>query len=79
MDVSQHDLHNGAIGFMLQIEESTMHRIFVGWVVLVNAILSHLHLKPDDGFLLCSMPRLHIKIGHGFTDIFIDFTGFKLW
>lgn len=70
MDVSQHDLHNGAIGFMLQIGESTMHRSFVGWVVLVDAILSHLHVKPDDGLLLYSMPRLHIKIGHGLTDIF---------
>ena len=39
----------------LQIGESTIHRVFVVWLVLVEAIFSCLNLMPDDGFLPYSL------------------------
>ena len=63
--------HNDVMTYMLQIVESTIHRIFVAWVVFKEAIFSCLNLKPDDRFLPCSMPEVFYKTGHGFTDIII--------
>ena len=39
--------HDGAI-YKLQIHESTIHRIIVARVVLMEAILPCFNLKPDD-------------------------------
>ena len=42
---------------MLQVGESTIHRIFMGWVAFMKAIFSFLNLKTDDGFLPYVMPE----------------------
>ena len=63
-----------ALGFralLKKIGESAIHRIFVTWVVFIEAIFSCLNLKPDDGFLPCSMPEAFNKTGHGLTDIIL--------
>ena len=41
-----------------EIGESTIHRIFVSWVVFMEAIFSCLNFKPDDRFLPYSMPEV---------------------
>ena len=65
------------MAYMLQFGESTVHKIFVAWVVFVKAIFSCSDLKLDDGFLPYSMPELFNKSGHGLTDIVIARDEFK--
>ena len=55
-----------ALGFralLKKIGESAIHRIFVTWVVFIEAIFSALNLKSDDGFLPYSMPEAFNKAG----------------
>ena len=47
----------------IEIDESTIHRIFVTSVVFMEAIFLCLNLKPDDGFLRYSMPKVFDKTG----------------
>lgn len=49
---------------MLQNCESIIRRIFVTWVVFLEAIFSCLNFKLDDEFLPYSMPKIFIKTGH---------------
>ena len=49
--------------YMLQFGESTIHRIFVAWVVFMKVIFSCLNPKPD-GFLAYSMPEAFNKTGN---------------
>ena len=72
MTVCKHSFHNGVIACMLQIGESTIHRTIVAWVVFMEALFSHLNIKPDDGILLCSLPDVFIKTARGLIDIIID-------
>ena len=58
------------MAYMLQIRESTIHRIFVVWAVFMEAIFSCLNLKSDDGFLGYIMAEVFNKTGHGLTDIY---------
>ena len=51
MVVFRHSFHNSVIAYMLQFGESTIHRIFVAWLVFVKVTFSCLNLKPYDGFL----------------------------
>ena len=50
MNVCWNASHNGAMthSYMLQINESTIYRIFVACVVLMEAIFPCFNLKPDD-------------------------------
>ena len=50
---------------MLPIGESTMYRIFIPWLVYMEAVLSHLNLSPVDKFLV------FIKTGCDLTDAVI--------
>ena len=77
MNVRRNGFHNGVMAYMLQFDESTILRIFVPWIVLMEAIFSWLDLKPDEVFLLYSMPKVFSKTGHGFTDIIISLDKFK--
>ena len=43
--------HNDVTTCMLEIGESIIHRVFVVWVVFIEAIFPCFNLKPDDGFL----------------------------
>ena len=54
---------------MLQIGESTIHRILVPWLVFMEASFLRLNLKPDDGVLPYSMLEVFNKTGHGLLDI----------
>ena len=56
---------------ILKIGESTIHGIFLAWVVFMEAIFSCLNLKPEDIFLPYSMPEVFNKTGHGLTVIII--------
>ena len=52
---------------MLQIHESTIHRIFVACVVLVETIFPCFNLKPDDcnlatTTLVHKFPQLHVTL-----------------
>ena len=69
MAVYRHGFHNRVMSYMLQFDESTIHRIFVVWVVFVKVIFSCLNLKLDDGVLPYSIIEVFNKTGHGLTDI----------
>ena len=51
MVVFRHGFHNSVIAYMLQFGESTIHIIFVAWLVFVKVTFSCLNLKPYNGFL----------------------------
>ena len=50
---------------------------WVAWVVFMEAILSCLNIKPDNGCLPYSMPETSKKTGHGLTDIIIAWAEFN--
>ena len=52
--------HNSLMAYMLQIVKSTMHRIFVAFVLFMQAILSQLNLKLDDRFLPCNITEVFV-------------------
>ena len=78
MTVCCHGLHNGVMAYILNIGESTMQRMFIAWVVFIEAIFSKINLRPDQRLLACNMPEIFIRTGHGLTGIVIDCTEFKL-
>ena len=73
----RHSLHQEGMAFMLKVGESKMQRIFVGWIVFLETIFTHINFKPEAGFLLKKMPDIFVKTGHGLTDMIIDCTEFK--
>ena len=77
LTICRHSLHLGVMSYILEVEKSTVHRIFVGWVVFLETCFSELDLKPVDGFLISKMPDIFVKTGHGQTDMVIDCTEFK--
>lgn len=78
MTVCHHGLHNGVIVYMLNVGESTTQKIFVAWILFMEAIFSRINLRPDNGFLAYSIPEIFMKTVHGLTDIFIDCTELNL-
>ena len=54
-----------------------MQIVFVGWIVFLETIFTHINLKPEAGFLLKKMPDSFVETGHGLTDMIIDCTEFK--
>ena len=77
MNVCIHDSYNVVVRCMLQIGESTIHRILVPWLLFMEASFSRLNLKLDDGVLPYSMLEVFNKTGHGPTDIIIAWAEFK--
>ena len=71
MPVCRHDFHNGVMAHMLHVGERTIHRIFVAWVVFMEAIFPYSNLKPDDEFLFYRIPEVFNKTVHGLTYIII--------
>ena len=59
------------MAYMLQIGESTIHRIFVAWIAFIEVIFSYFTFRPDDGFLPNIIPEVFIKVKHDITDIII--------
>ena len=57
MIVRRHGFHNGAMAYMLEFGESTIHRSFF------------LNLKHDDRFLPHSMPEIFSKTEHGLQSL----------
>lgn len=78
MTVCRYNLHNGVMTYMLQGGKNTVHRIVVAWVVFMEALFSHLHIKSDDGIFLCSIPDVFTKTAYSLIDIIIDLVEFKL-
>ena len=62
LTVCRHGFHNDVMAYALQIDESTIHRIFVAQIVFVEAIFSCLNLKPDDDFYLAGYLRFWLKL-----------------
>ena len=48
MTVCRHGFHNCVMAYTLQIGESTIHIMFVAWIVFMEIMFSCLNLKPDD-------------------------------
>ena len=67
LTICRHSLGLGMLAYIVDLTPSTVHRIFVGWVVFLEAIFSQLDLKPDGGFLLNKMPEIFVRTGHGFN------------
>ena len=65
------------MAYMLKVGESTIQRIFVGWIVFLETIFTYINPMPEAGFLLKKMPDIFVKTGHGLTDMIIDCTEFK--
>ena len=72
--ICRHSVHQGVMAFILKVGESTIQRIFVGWIVFLETIFTRISLKPEAGFLLKKMPDSFVKTGHGLTDMIIDCT-----
>ena len=66
--VCTHGFYNCIIAYMLQIAERTIRKIYVAWVLSMEAIFSHLSLRSDDWVLRYSKAEIFIKTGHGLTD-----------
>ena len=77
LTICRHSLHLGVMSYILEVEKSTVHRIFVGWVVFLETCFSELDLKSVDGFLISKMPDTFVKTGQGQTDMVIYCTEFK--
>ena len=78
LSICRHSLHQSVMAFMLKVGESTIQRIFVGWIVFLETIFTCINLKPEAGFsLLKKMSDIFVKTGHGLTDMIIDCTEFK--
>ena len=60
----------------IQFGERTIHKIFVTWVIFMEAIVSCLNLKPDN-WLPYSMPEVFNKSRHGLAGIIIVWAEFK--
>ena len=75
--ICRHSFHQGVMAFMLKVGESTIQRIFVGWIVFLETIFTFINLKPEAVFFLKKMPDTFVKTGHGLTDMIIDCTEFK--
>ena len=71
MTMCRNGFHNGVMTYVLLISESTIHIIFVAWVVFMEAIFSCLNIKPGGRFLTYSMPEVFNKTGHSLTVIII--------
>ena len=65
------------MAFIMDTSETSVQRIFNGWVIFLATVFNRLDLIPADGYLLHKMPNAFIKTGHGRTDIIIDATEFK--
>ena len=65
--ICRHSLHQNVMAFMFKVGESTMQLIFVGWIIFLETIFTHINLKHEAGFLLTKMPDIFVKTGHGLT------------
>ena len=54
--------HNSLMAYMLQIVKSTMHRIFVAFVLFMQAILSQLNLKLETDFYPATLLKFLFKL-----------------
>ena len=57
-----HGLHQGVMGYILGKSKSTVHRIFIGWVIFLATLFNEIDLKPPSGFLLRKMPLYLLKL-----------------
>ena len=69
LTLCRHSLHLGIMGHMLNVSQSTVNRLFIGWAVFLETLFAQLNLKPPNGFLIQKMPDIFIKTGHGLTEI----------
>ena len=77
LTICRHGLHLGVAGFMVGLAESTIHRIYTGWIVFLSTLFNEINLSPTSHYLAQKMPDIFIKTGHGLTDIVIDCTEFR--
>ena len=61
MTVCRNGFHNGVMTYMLHIDETTIHKIFVAGIAFMEVIFSCLNLKPDDRYLNYNKPEVFNK------------------
>jgi hypothetical protein len=77
LTICRHGLDLKFMAFIMDTSESTIQRMFNGWVIFLATIFNRLDLTPGHGYLLHKMPNAFINTAHGLTDIIIDATEFK--
>ena len=77
MMICRHGLDFKFVGYMANVSNVTIGRIFNGWVVFLSTLYNQLNLRPDQKFLQAKMPEIFMKTGHGTTDLVIDATEFR--
>ena len=77
LTICRHALDLKFMAFLVKKSETTIQRIFIGWIIFIAAVFNRIDLIPGHGFLLKKMPKSFIKTGHGMTDLVIDATEFK--
>ena len=75
--ICRHSLHLGVMSFKLDLEESTVYRIFDRLGVFLETLFSQLNLKPSEDYLLKKMSNLFVKAGNRMTDMVTDCIKFK--
>ena len=75
--ICRHGIDLRFMAFIMDTSESTVQRIFNGWVMFLATLFNRLDLTPAHGCLLQKMSKVFMDTGHGLTDIIIDATEFK--
>ena len=77
LTICRHGIDLRFMAYILKTSETTVQRIFNGWVLFLSTLFNRLDLKPGHGYLLQKMPDIFVNTGHGLTDLIIDATEFK--
>ena len=51
LTICRHGLHLGVAGFMVGLAESTIHRIYTGWIVFLSTLFNEINLSPTSHYL----------------------------
>ena len=75
--ICRHGLDFRFVSYMCDVSETTIGRIFNGWIVFLAALFNQLDQRPDQKYLQQMMPEIFTRTGHGMTDLVLDATEFK--
>ena len=76
VDIHKTCARSKILAFLVKKSETTIQRIFIGWIIFIAAVFNRIDLIPGHGFLLKKMPKSFIKTDHGMTYLVIDATEF---
>ena len=78
LTICRQGLRISVMAYLLDRSDTTVERIFNGWVIFLATVFNKINLKPSNSFLVEMMPKSFVETGHGSTDLVIDATEFKL-